>query len=152
MKNFPISNVQDTEASFEYKQLRNSESAVARIEYGNEKIVGRFNMEKKNGLTMKASLQTPFTEDLSAEMTHTGYGMNFENTMMVQWSANKKITVTSSLDTRNTFDYKMKVDTPWRVMTLAASKQGSDKEFIATGIVSWESGKTITSKLEYSNM
>lgn len=46
----------------------------------------------------------------------------------------------------------MKIDTPWRQMSFDAKQQGNSNEFSASTNLSWETGKQISSTLEFSQM
>jgi hypothetical protein len=152
IKNSPYKYLPNYDAELEYKTTSSKNTALASLTYSQGVLALRGSFEKQNGYKLTTLLVTPFTEEYSLEVDHSGDTKSFENVLKVQWDPSKKIDMVTSLDTRSGFDGKVRITSPWRTMSFSAKKLGNDNEFTASTSLSWESGKEITSSLEFSKV
>ena len=99
--NFPHAYLANSEASFDYNMMNKAATEIAFVTVIDDQIINaKVTFEKKNGYELTASLMTPYTEDYSLSVSHTGDKKSFENTATVQWSAADKITTVTTVNTR----------------------------------------------------
>lgn len=99
MKNSGIEIVGSAEVNAELKTIEDKVSAVTTMTYANSKVItSRVMLAKKNGYSLSALLKTPFTEDMSADITHTGSMSNFQNEVELVWAPTKKISAVTNFN------------------------------------------------------